>query len=161
MSGSSAALVVGRDAGLAREIWSGFVKSGLVELVLSFKSLEDLMESVRAEVSSVHLDVKLAFFLVEHVDDLSIPLVLKRHPELSRVPLIAFHDKVANLTDTDVQTLYDHHVSSVIRLPLQFQDLGKLVLKLDRYWSESDATGCRLTLPRENIFQPDSQRAIP
>jgi hypothetical protein len=131
------------------------VQSGLVELVLTFRSVDDLLDGIKSPTRSVDVDVKLIFFLIESLEDLATPVDLKLHSALSRVPLIAFHSPETELTSTDIQTLYDRRVSSVIRLPIKFQDLGKLVLDMDRYWSVGKLPQCELPLPNENIYQPD------
>lgn len=154
MALSSAAVLIGNHAHLPREIWSSFVQSGLVENVVTFSSVNHLVDSFRVQVPARELDVKLLFFLIEGPDDLAIPLDIKVHAQLSRVPLIGFYGPESGLTDTDVQALYDRRVSSVVRLPLRFQDLGKLVLQLDRYWTLGKLPECTLSLPLENIYQP-------
>ncbi|MDX1635163.1 MAG: hypothetical protein R3280_11025 [Marinobacter sp.] len=150
----SAAVVIGNHAHLPREIWSSFVQSGLVENVVIFSSVHHLVDSFAVNMPSRELDVKLLFFLIDGPDDLTIPLDLKAHAQLARVPLIGFYGEKTGLTDTDIQTLYDRRVSSVIRLPLRFQDVGNLVLQLDRYWAMGKLPECILPLPLENIYQP-------
>ncbi|MDI9245617.1 hypothetical protein [Marinobacter sp. CHS3-4] len=154
MSNSSAAILVGRHERLSREIWAGFVQSGLVELVLTFRSVDDLLENTHTESKSIDVDIKLMFFLIESMDDLGTPIDLKVHHQLSRVPLIAFYTPETELTRTDIQTLYDRRVSSVVRLPLRFQDLGHLVLQMDRYWAVGKLPQCELSLPTEYVFTP-------
>ncbi|MEC7816441.1 MAG: hypothetical protein VX939_09220 [Pseudomonadota bacterium] len=154
MANNSAALLIGDYPQLPRELWASFVQSGLVEHVLVFSSVDDLTDAIESDVQSVELDVKLIFFLVEGPEDLSTPIDLKLHATLSRVPLIAFHSADADITNTDIQTLYERRVSSVIKLPLKFQDLGQLVLQLDRYWSVGKLPECQLSLPKESIFTP-------
>ncbi len=154
MAHNSAAVLIGNHAHLPREIWSSFVQSGLVENVVTFSSVHQLVDSFQVNVPARELDIKLLFFLIEGPDDLAIPLELKVHSPLSRVPLIGFYGPESGLTDTDIQSLYDRRVSSVIRLPLRFQDLGKLVLQLDRYWTMGKLPECTLSLPVENIYQP-------
>lgn len=154
MNLKSAAVLIGNHARLPMEIWSNFVQSGLVENVATFSSVNHLMDSFRMSVPSKVLDIKLLFFLIEGPEDLAIPIDLKVHTELSRVPLIGFYSPESGLTETDIQSLYERRVSSVIRLPLRFQDLGKLVLQLDRYWSLGKLPECTLPLPLENIYQP-------
>lgn len=154
--GEVAAILLGDHLHLLRELWSGFVKSGLVQHIAVFSGVDDLLDAVKTEAHSVELDIRLMFFLVAGPDDLGTPVDIKRHRTLSRVPLIAFREENAEITATDIQTLYERKVSSAIRLPLRFQELGQLVLQLDRYWSQGGLPKCLMRLPEENLFVPRS-----
>lgn len=154
MANNSAAILIGDHPQLPRELWASFVQSGLVEHILTFYSVSDLFEAIEAEANTTDLDVKLIFILITGPEDLSTPVDLKLHSAMSRIPVIAFHEPESDITSTDIQTLYERRVSSVIRLPLRFQEIGELVLKLDRYWSVGKLPECQLTLPKDNIFHP-------
>lgn len=154
MANNSAAILIGNHPRLPRELWASFVQSGLVEHILTFSDVDDLTDAMAAQAHTVDLDIKLIFFMIEGPEDLATPVDLKLHSAISRVPLIGFYGPDSGITSTDIQTLYERRVSSVIRLPLRFQDLGQLVLQLDRYWSVGKLPECQLSLPRENLFQP-------
>lgn len=154
MSANSGALLIGNHPQLPREIWSSFVRSGLVENIATFSSTTSLFASLDGQAPKREVDIKLVFFIVSNPEDLSIPVEVKLHSELSRVPLIAFYNPDTGLTETDIHTLYERRVSSVIPLPIRFQDLGKLVLELDRYWSMGQLPTCSLQIPGETLYQP-------
>lgn len=154
MPTNSAAILIGDNHSLPRELWANFAQSGLVEHIAVFSNVDGLTHALEPGPQKVELDIKLVFVLIEGPEDLNAPIDLKLHSALSRVPLIAFHQEGADITKTDIQTLYERRVSSVIRLPLRFQDLGQLILQLDRYWSVGKLPECALSLPRENLYQP-------
>lgn len=155
MANSRAAILVGRRPDLSREIWSGFVNSGLVEYVLNFNSVDELLESIDSPSRSVDVTIKIVFFALEHIEDLSLPEELRTNQALSNAPLIAAYSPGLDITSTDIRTLYDRGVKSVIGLPIKFQDLGRLVLQMETHWSGSTLPQCTLPLPNEKIFLPD------
>lgn len=156
MKNKDAAILLGDHDALPHKLWGGFVRSGLVEHIAAFSSVNDLTDAVATMPQSIELDVKLVFFYIRGPEDLSIPVQLKQHEMLSRVPLIAFYAADSGITETDVQTLYERRVSSVVGLPLRFHELGQLVLYLNRYWSIAQFPECPMSLPRENLYTPPS-----
>ncbi|SFR67145.1 hypothetical protein SAMN05216203_2412 [Marinobacter daqiaonensis] len=154
MVDKSAAVLIGNHTELPREIWTGFVHSGLVDQVAVFSSVTDLLESLESPGSSRSFDIRLVFFLVNGPEDLSVPVDIKLHAELSRAPLTAFYSPDSHITETDIHNLYARRVNSVIQLPIRFQDLSRLVLQMDRYWTVGQLPSCELPLPVEKLYHP-------
>lgn len=73
---SSAAILIGDNPHLPREVWARFVQSGLVEHKLTFYSVNDIVDALEADGDTTGLNIKLIFIMVAIAEDLFAPIDL-------------------------------------------------------------------------------------